>query len=247
MPVDVNQGDFDAYVDGQLDPWQRMAVEGWLARHPSEAARVMDGLRLKAELKLALALPDGQPDDRRRAKTLDRALHSPPWLRLGVPTMALAASVLGLWLAFGPLGVQQGFASPPPPPFVESALAARDASLLRLSMNSQPEAQFDPVEIRALTGIVIPDVPESWVARDAQIFPSPQGPGLEMIFDTPDQGRLSLFIVRADGGDGAGSTTFQDLNLAWFIQGGIGHVLGSHADAQTVIATADLLQTTFSN
>lgn len=241
MPADVNRDDLDAYVDGQLDPWQRMAVEGWLALHPAEAARVMDELRLKAELKLALGLPGGRVGDGQRAKELGRAL-APRWFGLGVPAMAAAASIFALWIAFGPVGVREGFAAPPPPPFVESALAAREASLLRLSMASQPEAEFDPVEIRALTGLVAPGIPDEWVPRDAQIFPSPQGPGLEMIFDTPHQGRMSLFLVRTAGADGFGSTSFEDLNLAWFIDGGIAHVLGSHAPADTLIAAADLLR-----
>lgn len=241
MPADVNHSDLDAYVDGQLDPWQRMAVEGWLARHPAEAARVMDELRLKAELKLALGLPGSSAQDGTRAKELERAL-APRWFGLGVPAMAIAASAFGVWIAFGPVGVREGFAAPPPPQFVDSALAARDASLLRLSMTSQPEAEFDPVEIRALTGLVAPGIPDTWAPRDAQIFPSPQGPGLEMIFDTPDQGRLSLFLVRTQAASGSGAASFDELNLAWFIEDGIAHVLGSYAAAGTLKATADLLQ-----
>ncbi len=56
------------------------------------------------------------------------------------------------------------------------------------------------------------------------------------------QGRLSLFLVRTEGADGFGSISFDDIDLVWFIEGGIAHVLGSHALPETLIAAADLLQ-----
>lgn len=246
MTFDVNRSDLDAYVDDQLDPCQRMAVQRWLSQHPAEAADVMADLCLKTELKLALTLNErtGGADDRRQVRQLGRALTRPVWLGVGLPSAALIVLLIAGWIALSPLSVRQGFAASPPPPFVESAVAAREASTLRLAMLSQPEApDYDRAEILALTGLMTPRVPDDWTARDVQVFPSPQGPGLEMIFDTPDRGRLSVFVVRAPGHDAPGRATVRDANLAWFVKDGIAHVLGTAGGPEQLEAAVDVLRT----
>ncbi|SMO90188.1 anti-sigma factor family protein [Paracoccus laeviglucosivorans] len=241
MKAKVNQDDLDAYVDGQLDPWQRNAVEEWLGDHPADAARVMTDIHRRNQLRLALALPDPLRCDRREARRLERAI-APRWLGVGLPSAAIAATVAALWLALGPVGLREGAASTPPPAFVKSALAARDASDLRLAMLSQPEApDVDAAEIRALTGLALPQMPARWTPRDVQVFPSLQGPGVEMILDTPEHGRLSLFIVRADGGDGAGTTYAGETGIAWITHDGVAHVLGARDDPAHLADTAERL------
>lgn len=236
--ADVNRDDLDAYVDNQLDPWQRVAVEEWLASHPADAAQVMSGIHHRNQLRLALSMPATAPDDLRTARRLDRAIAR-RWLGLGLPSAAIAATLAALWLALGPVGLREGIASTPPPAFVKSALAARDASDLRLAMLSQPEApDVDLAEIRALTGLVMPQLPADWVALDVQVFPSLQGPGVEMILNTPEHGRLSLFVVRAGGGDGAGMTLAGETGIAWFTHDGVAHVLGAREDPARLADTA---------
>ena len=68
-----------------------------------------------------------------------------------------------------------------------------------------------------MTGIVIPNLPSTWIVRDVQIFPSPAGPGVEMVFDTPLHGRVSMFSVRSpEETDVSGTYQHGDLALAWF-------------------------------
>jgi len=245
MSIDVNRSDLDAYVDDQLDPCQRMVVERWLSRHPADAADVMADLCLKTELNMALALDTrtAGTDDRRRVRQLGRALTRPVWLGVGLPSAAVIVLLIAGWIALSPLSVRQGFAASPPPPFVESAVAAREASSLRLAMLSQPEApDYDPAEILALTGLFTPRVPEDWIARDVQVFPSPQGPGLEMIFDTPEQGHLSVFVVRALGANAPGHAMLRDANLAWFVEDGIAHVVGTTSGPEPLEAAVAVLR-----
>src|SRR5690606_16887931 len=44
-----------AYVDEQLDVSRRIEIEHWLSQHPADAARVMTDLRMRDELRLAVA------------------------------------------------------------------------------------------------------------------------------------------------------------------------------------------------
>jgi len=53
-PEPISELDLMAYVDDQLDPERRIAVEDHLSRHPALAAQVMDDLRRRDELRLAL-------------------------------------------------------------------------------------------------------------------------------------------------------------------------------------------------
>jgi len=217
MYRDVNPQDLASYVDDQLDPWQRVAVEEWLASHPADASSVMADLRLRNELRLAFP-PSARPDDARLARRYLRAMRQHRIRRIGSIVSLVASIVLAAGIAVGPLGLHESLAASPPPPFVQGALSARDASVLRLAMMSAPEAlHVDPQELLAMTGIVIPNVPSTWIVRDVQIFPSPAGPGVEMVFDTPLHGRLSMFSVRSlEETDVWGTYQRGDLALAWF-------------------------------
>ena len=81
-----------------------------------------------------------------------------------------------------------------------------------------------------------------------QVFPSPQGPGIEILFDTPDLGTISHFAVRAGSFDVTLPRLHQtpDHGIAWFQIGEIAHVLvagDDHADPllATSVALSDTL------
>src|SRR5215510_8429140 len=55
-PVDpVIEADLQAYVEGQLPVARRIEVEAHLCHDPTDALRVMEDLRVRDELRLALA------------------------------------------------------------------------------------------------------------------------------------------------------------------------------------------------
>ena len=252
MPDTVTDLDLQAYVDDQLDDWQRLRVEAHLARHPQAAAEVMQDMRLRRELRLALA-PTAPPPPQTRiaAGRLARALRQHERMRRLVRLVPVASLVAVGWLAhagFGPLSVTPGVAAMPPPPVVQAALAARQASLLRLPMHSQhPSPDLDPAEIRASTGILLPRFDPAWRLRDAQVFPSPQGPGVELVFQDAELGRLTHFAVRT----GHFAVTLpqaerhgQD-SIAWFQIGETAHVLiADKASPERLADTARTLSET---
>ena len=254
MPNDepqIAELDLDAYVDDQLTGPQRSDVEAYLARRPQAAARVMRDLALRRVLRRALAPPPAPRPLLGAARRLAAARRRDTRLRRML-RLVPAAMLVGMgWLAhagLGPLTVSEGRASAPPPALVTAALSAHEVSLLRLSMASQPGiARLDPAEMRAATGIVLPAFDPSWTVRDAQVFPSPQGPGIEILFEAPGLGQVSHFAVRA----GSFGVTLPHLQktpgqgVAWFQIGETAHVLIAGADkAEAVLAASRRLSDT---
>lgn len=245
----MNADDLAAYVDDQLDPYRRVAVEAFLARNPTLAAEVMADLHIRDELRLALTEPQGTPATTEAARKLSRALFRDRLLRHAT-RIAAAITVAGVaWLSYAglsPFSVSKGAASAPPPAYVTGAVAAHEASLLRLAMISQPEVtQFDAAEIRALTGITLPTLPDDWQVQDVQLFPSPDGPAVAMVLDTPDHGAIWLFTVRPGGTLTTPPAAEQrpDMTLGWYRMGEVAHVLIAHTDADTLTHTArDLIR-----
>lgn len=248
-PLDApDRARIDAYLDGQLPPAERLALEGWLADRPEAAAGVMADLRIRGELRLALAGPEGAtpPATRAAGERLARALRADrqaPRLR----RIAAVAAVFALgWMAhagLGPLSVGGLSAAPPPPAWLSAALEAHRTGGLRAQMLSQPAAaSLDRAEIHAATGLYLPAIPPDWRLRHVQIFPSTFGPSLEAAFDTGGAG-LSLFAVRP------GSFAVQrpqilataDLTAAHFQIGDAAYVLVGPAEAPDLAEAADRL------
>jgi len=229
-PDAPDQAELQAYVDGQLELVDCAEVEAWLATHPDAAAAVMADLQLMSRLRASLA-PDGPAPaglawaaarlDRARAR--DRIWRGV--VRL-LPGAAVVAMVFAAVSGHGPVGSL--VASSLPPVFVRSAIAAHDTMQLRAGMKSQPEVPvLDPEELRAATGILLPVFPRDWNVRDVQLFPSADGPGIELSLDAAELGRLTLFSVRPGDFDLAGpvSLAHDKGGISWIRMGETAHVL----------------------
>ncbi|MDX3924385.1 MAG: anti-sigma factor [Shinella sp.] len=198
----IVESDLHAYVDDQLDVSRRIEVEAFLSENPAIAAKVMADLRVKGELRLALA---DQPriygqEARHAARRLEQALYRRRYLVMFRKAAAIAMFVTAGWIAhvqFGPFGATEVVASVPAPGFVQEAIKAHQTTMLRERMASQHEAaDYDPDEIRSATAIMMPEIPKDWSVLDVQIFPSAFGPSVEMAV-VPGKGeQMSLFAVR---------------------------------------------------
>jgi len=198
----VIEADLHAYVDDQLDVGRRIEVEAYLSENPSIAAKVMADLRVRDELRLALAgMPTAvRQETRDAARVLENAINRPRTVDVMRRAAAVALLVGAGWVAHGwidPGSIGEVVASVPPPQFVEEAMRAHQTAELRKQMPSQIEAgRFDPAEIRAATAIVLPAMPTEWSVRDAQVFPSTYGPSVELEVEPQSGERMSLFAVR---------------------------------------------------
>jgi anti-sigma factor RsiW len=135
------------------------------------------------------------------ARRLERRLI---WRRIGLRLRRTAAAVLLVgagWFAHAQVGlfeITDTKASPKPPAFAEDARHSHQTTLIRARMVSQPEiSDYDPAEILAETGIVLPEFPPDWRVVDAQVFPSQLGHSVELALDTDALGRVSIFAARS--------------------------------------------------
>ena len=198
----VSLEDLHAYIDDQLDVPRRVEVEAYLAKRPDAAAQVMADLRNRDELRMALAVKPRlmRPDTSDVARWVDRALSRQALMHRIRPAMAAAVLLAAGWFAHELVGPQSGVSVSQLPDYVEAAVSARQTSLLRAAMFSQPEApDYDRAELLSATAIAMPALPEDWRVTDVQVFPSRFGPSIEMTVDSQRLGALSLFAARPGG------------------------------------------------
>jgi anti-sigma factor RsiW len=202
MTDPIVDADLNAYVDDQLDVSRRIQVEAYLSEHPTVAAQVMADLRVKDELRLALAGADSapRPGTREAARRLEGALARRRvyalFQRAAVVTLFIGAG----WFAherIGPLGATKVAASTQAPAYVSEAIAAHETAQLRQTADWQkPSREFDAAALRAATAITLPELPKGWRVVDAQIFPSANGPSVEVALAAGEGRMLSLFAER---------------------------------------------------
>ena len=252
-PVDpVTDADIDAYVDDQLDVGRRIEVEAFLSVRPEVAARVMSDLRLRDELRMALAGSNGmaRPTTTEAARRLERGLARGRVLAVLQRAAAAAVLVGAGWLAngiLGPIAVTKVVASTQPPAYVEEAVRAHKTTLVREAMPSQMEApRYDADEIRAATAIVMPSLPGDWKIRDVQVYPSRFGPSVEMAVETKELGLVSLFAIRPGGFDVVKPTIAPsgDVSSAYFQIGEVAYAVVGQGDAGKLDRAAEALAST---
>lgn len=202
QPDPVIEADLHAYVDNQLNLARRIDVEAYLSQHPENAAKVMADLRIRDELRLALAGPVSTPhqNTREAARQLESAINRPQTIDVFRRAAAIVLLIGAGWVAHGwiaPSGIGEVVASVPPPQFVEEAMRAHKTAELRESIPQLSATdRFDPAEIRSATAIELPQMPADWSVRDAQVFPSTFGPSVELEIEAGEGRRLALFAVR---------------------------------------------------
>jgi anti-sigma factor RsiW len=208
--------DIAAFVNGQLDGERLFAAAEYLSAHPDRAAEVMASLRLTEGLRLALGTIDTPAPAplQLAAARLERGLDGRYILHRCLPFAAAAAAVM---FAFG--WATHSFVTGPgaqPSRTAEvfkAALDAQDAVSVRLSLSNDIGAMpQNAPEISARLGITLPELPQGWTIRAAQIVATPERPGVALVIDTPDLGEITLFSVVSsiDGPDNPVEATSQD-------------------------------------
>jgi len=187
----ISDQDLAAYVTDGLGPSRRLEVEGFLACNPDVAARVMT-------------------ERHRRGRAA-------PTRRTGWRQIALAGLMVCLvsgtvgWHAAAQPPVTAGWREADgdaAPRYVEDALESRHASQVRAAMASQTDSpRLDAAEIERALKVRAPRMPPGWRLVDAQVYPSDDGPALNLVVVTSEGRRLNLFTVKADAAVSASPVT----------------------------------------
>jgi anti-sigma factor RsiW len=235
--------ELDAYLDGELDGERRLAVEHYLAHRPEAAAQLMEDMSVRTALRLAQAPLDDHAGLAAVAARLDDRLARkgtgfwprPRWL---VAAMLVAA------LATGALWLPDRVHMPAAPIYVADAVEAYRTGLLRATMISQVETpRFDAHDVQRYTRIRVPVLPRGWSVTDVQIFPSDEGPALQIMIRTGDRKTVSIFAVRSAAQAPLEPVTVQrgDATVAYWRTGDMAYALtGAEAPAALMVAARDL-------
>lgn len=228
LPRSSRIGDaaLQAYVDGTLSPEARAEVEGYLACNPDLAARVMTALHMRGRTSA------GRPTRRPRRRLAQAAAA----LAIGLVSGALGWSVAATREAEGWREADGGL----PPDYVEDAADSRQASVLRAAMISQAETPtLDAAEIRRAMRLRLPHLPRDWRIVDVQVYPTDDGPSVNLVLETSQRRRLDLFAIRAPQGVRAPELARRGQETVAFWRGdNSAFVLGGDGSAQQLMSAA---------
>lgn len=231
-PEAIDEAEIQAYMDDELDLRRRLAVEDYLAANPVAAQHLMAHLRMRTSLRLLAGNMEDTPAAMRDA-AVRLSGRLPSAAGRGLRDLFAARVVKGLaaasLLLIVGLPIRDVTASPPD--YVGDAVKAYRTGLLRAQMTSQVETpHIDTGEVQRRTQIRLPHLPSHWTVTDAQIFPSREGPALQVMVRTADEQKLSLFAVRADSDapdqptamrhEGASVAYWREGDMSYAITGG---------------------------
>ena len=125
--------------------------------------------------------------------------------------------------------------------FVDDAVQSHQTALIRARMRSQSRSvSYDPLEIRRATGIPLPHLPKGWRVLDAQVYPTDDGPSVQIAVEAERGERLSLFGMRADTPAGRDPLLAkrQDEQVAYWENGRYAYALVSPMAPQRLLGLA---------
>lgn len=237
---EILQVELEAYVDGQLNLERRYAVEDFLAQNPEAAARAMADLRAMTALRLLSSGVKAGGRERATAAELGRVLSRRPLIRRSLRPAAAAAAAVAVAALFA----LQPFESAARAELVSEALMSHRTALVRAAMTSQEETpSIDPRELALLTGIRIPALLPDWEIRDVQVFPSEEGPALQIMIATPDGRAISFFAAQSRVGGPASPSVLRygKESVAYWKRGGTYYALTGDQPPEELDATAENL------
>lgn len=231
----IGDDDIHAYVDGQLDPARRAAVETWLAENPEAAARAAfyartnEALHQRFDHVLSEPVPAAMRTPRRRmfAELPRRAAVAASWLLVGLAGGWFAHMALG-----EPTVVERVVAVAPPMPAQAAVAHAAYASEVRhpVEVGADEEAhlvrwltnrmgkpvkapKLEAMGYRLMGGRLLPGS-ETGVACQF-MYESANGTRVTLFIRTPNPGQSETAFRFATERNGISVFYWIDRNLAY--------------------------------
>jgi anti-sigma factor RsiW len=226
----IREDELHVYVDGELPPDRRDAVEAWLASHPDDAVRVAAWRAQADTIRARYGSVVNEPiPDRLSMKRIMRGQKS--WSKVAAAA-AIAAFLFGGaagWLVRGATDVVRN----PVETFTADAL---DAHKLYIS-----EVRH-PIEVRANEDHLLP-----WLSKrvgttlrapdlgqfdlkllGGRLLPGVSGPAALFMYENSSGQRFTIYCSRLDAGrtafryddsDGIGAVRWIESNYGWVVSG----------------------------
>jgi len=201
----VSEYDLHAYVDGFLDPAQRLSMEGYLADHPQVGERVAgwqtinealrDAAAWKAEAQVPAAFEVARAANRRSSQR---------WVPQRMAASILVALVIGAgsgWIAHGPRSVN-GIASVASEASMAQRVFAAD-TLHPVEFGPDQQSQLVKwVSLRLGRPIAPPDLSRSgYRLLGGRIIATEHGAGCMFLYESGAGVRMTLFVRPMQGID----------------------------------------------
>jgi hypothetical protein len=107
-------------------------------------------------------------------------------------------------------------------------------------MISQAETPtLDAAEIRRALRLRLPHLPGDWRIVDVQVYPTDDGPSVNLVVVTPQGRRLDLFAIRARAGVSAPEVAIRGKEIvAFWTRDNSAYVLGGDGSRQQLLSAA---------
>jgi anti-sigma factor RsiW len=238
----VTQDELHAYVDGELAPERRMAVEAWLARHPDDAARVAewraqaDAIRTRYGAIVSEPLPASLEVSR-----IARSARS--WRAVA------AAGVIAAFLAGGVVGWMAHGASASAPSrfdiFTAQALDAHKTYVVEVRHPVEVTGAERPHLVQWLSKrldyeLRVPDLEASSLKLvGGRLLPGPFSPAALCMYEGPTGERFTIYYARTDSPPTALRYRAADRFAAFYwVEHGLAYVVSGPADRGRLLAVA---------
>jgi anti-sigma factor RsiW len=238
----VTQDELHAYIDGELPPDRRAAVEAWLARNPDDAARVAewrahaDAIRARYGGVLSEPVPP-----RLDVSRLTRSARS--WRGIA------AASVLAAFLAGGVVGWMAHGASAAAPTrfdiFTAQALDAHKTYVVEVRHPVEVTGAERPHLVQWLSKrldyeLRVPDLESSGLKLvGGRLLPGPFGPAALCMYEGPSGERFTIYYARTDSAPTALRYRAADRFAAFYwVEHGLAYVVSGPEQRERLLAVA---------
>jgi anti-sigma factor RsiW len=197
----ISEDDLHAYVDNQLDPGRRDALEHHLEQNETAARRVQAYTEQRAALRAAFAISDDPVPAtldvwRLSASRVALARRNPPWQAAAAVLLAFAAGGGGGWLMHGQV---------PVPPLTGIPALAQEAGVnhfvfaadhghaveIRAAQSEELERWFSS---RLNRSIVLPDLKAAgYRFMGGRLVATEDGPAAMLMYDDDHGTRITVY------------------------------------------------------
>jgi anti-sigma factor RsiW len=238
----VTQDELHAYVDGELAPDRRMAVEAWLARNPDDAARVAewrahaDAIRTRYGAVVSEPLPP-----RFDVSRLARSARS--WRGIA------AAGLIAAFLAGGVVGWMAHGASASAPSrfdiFTAQALEAHKTYVVEVRHPVEVTGAERPHLVQWLSKrldyeLRVPDLEPSGLRLvGGRLLPGPFGAAALCMYEGPTGERFTIYYARTDSPPTALRYRAADhFSAFYWVEHGLAYVVSGPGERGRLLAVA---------